>query len=350
MFTTGSKLFLGLSALALAATMMFLWSADEGVLFGLFVLFTFTATLLFLAGTVIVFRDTDGAIAVEAVSAADAEGSTVAPSGVSSSIWPAVSAIGAGLIVLGLITDNRYFVGGIVVLLASIIEWMVASWADRLSSDPGYNRSTRDRLLHPIEFPLAGLLIAGVMVYGFSRIMLSISRNASFAAFGGIAVVVLLSGIIVSARPKIGRRTVGGLLGVGAVAILTGGIVSVVHGERTFSSEHAPAAPLFVSDSANTLAQLTIGEAGFDFSEVQVAKGLTASVLIRNRSAGSATFAINGLYTDAAGKDHGQVFTTEPIKPGAIALLTFKLTRSGHYNYTATLASGNSINGTLTVP
>ena len=350
MFTTGSKFFFGLSALALVGSFAFMWSSNESVLFGLFVFFTLAAVLVVLGSTVIVFRDSDGAVAVDAVSAADAEGVSPVASGVASSIWPAGTAVGAGLIVLGLVQDNRYFVGGIIVLMASLIEWMVTAWSDRLSTDPAYNRSTRDRLMHPIEFPFAGVLIAGLMVYGFSRIMLSISRNASFAAFGGIAVVVLLTGIVVSLRPKLGRRTIGALLGVGAAAILGGGIAGVVHGERTFGDERQPAAPLFVSDSANTLAQLTIGDTSFDFSQVQVGKSLTASLLIRNKNSEKATFVIDGRYTDATGKSHGQIFSTQPIKPGAVALLTFRLTRSGQYPFTAQLESGTAITGTLTVP
>ena len=351
MFTTGSKLFFGSFGLALAGSLTFLWSANEGALFGLFILFTLATALLFLGSLVIMFRSTDAAVALEALSVADAEGTSTVASGVTPSIWPIGCAVGAELIVLGLVTDNRYFVGGIIVLFASIIEWMVAGWADRLSADPAYNNATRDRVLHPVEFPLAGVAIAGLMVYGFARIMLSITRNASFVAFIGIAVVVLLVGTVVSIWPRLGKRAIGGVLAIGAMAILAGGIVGVVHGERAFESERAPAAPLMVSDSADTLAQLTIDDNdNFDYTKVQVGRGITASVLIRNKNESALTFFIDGRYVDAAGKQKGQLFSTLPIHPGAVALLTFKLTRSGQYPFTAQLEGGATITGTLIVP
>jgi hypothetical protein len=352
MFTTGSKLFFGYATLALGAALVFaLGSQGESWLFAVFLLVSLAAATAFLGVIVVTFRDGDaGTVAVEAVSAADAEGTTDVGAGVAPSVWPLVVAFGLGLIAVGLVTDSRYFVGGIIVLVAAIIEWMVTAWADRASADPDYNRSLRARFMHPIEFPLTGLLIAGLVIYGFSRVMLAISRNGSFIAFTGIGVLVLGAGTLVALRPRLGRRVVGGILALGAAGILVAGAVAAVKGERNFDEQRAEAAPNAVSDSANTFATLTLTDGGFNVNALQVGKAATANILVRNNASQPATFVVDGRYKDATGASKGTVFSTKPIKPGKTGLLTIRLTRSGTYPYTAQFEDGSSVSGTLTVP
>ncbi len=351
MFTTGSKLFFGYAALALTSALVFaIGSEHESWLFAVFVLVSLAATTAFLGVIVVVFRD--GAVetgAVEAVSAADAEGAA-GGTGVAPTPWPLVVAFGFGLIAVGVVTDSRYFVGGIIVLVAAIIEWMVAAWADRASADPEYNRSLRARFLHPIEFPLAGLLVAGLVIYGFSRVMLAISRNGSFIAFTGIGVLVLGAGVLVALRPQLGRRVVSSILALGAAGLLVAGIVSAVNGERNFDEERAAAAPNAVSDPANTFATLTLSDGGFNVNKLQVGKAATANILVHNNASEPATFVVDGRYKDATGTSKGTVFSTKPIKPGKTGLLTIRLTRSGAYPYTAQFENGTSVSGTLTAP
>jgi len=352
MFTTGSKLLFGIAALALGAALIFLLTADESVLFAFPLLVSLAGVSAFLGGVVISYRDADVRVAaVVASSATDAEGTMAPGTSVAPSGWPFVAALGAALAVLGLVTDNRYFVGGLAVLAVAVIEWMVVSWSDRASGDPEYNRALRDRLMHPIEFPVAGLAIAGLVIYGFSRVMLAISRNASFVAFGGIAVLVLVVGIVVATRPQIGRGVVSAVLVVGGLATLAGGIAAAVHGERSFDEGRAAVAPKRVSNPANPIATVTAGSGGFDIDQIQVAKGLTGNIVFRNNAGEAASFVIDGRYKDDAGKDHGQLFQTNPVRPGGSGLVTFRLTRSGSYPYTALGVDGKTIaTGTLTVP
>ena len=350
MFTTGSKLFFGYAALALGSALVFAIGSDQSWLFGVFVLLSLAAATAFLGAIVVTFRDGQAdTVAVEAVSAADAEG-TAGGAGVAPSPWPLVAAFGLGLIAVGVVTDSRYFVGGIIVLVAAIIEWMVAAWADRASADPEYNRALRARFMHPIEFPLAGLLVAGLVIYGFSRVMLTISRNGSFIAFTGIGILVLGAGVLVALRPQLGRRAVGSILALGAAGMLVAGIVSAATGERDFHEERAEAAPNSVSDPANTFARLTFTDEGFNVNKLQVGKAAIANILVRNDAAEPATFVVDGRYEDATGASQGTVFSTKPIGPGKVGLLTIRLNRSGTYPYTAQFENGTSISGTLTVP
>src|SRR5690606_34766280 len=70
--------------------------------------------------------------------------------------WPVLAALGATLVVLGLVISNVMFVAGFLVLLVALIEWMVLAWSDRATGDPDTNRLVRNRVMGPWEVPLAG--------------------------------------------------------------------------------------------------------------------------------------------------------------------------------------------------
>src|SRR5204862_2379136 len=100
MFTTGSKLYFGIAALAFGAGVVY-WSSTDLEYLGTIVLFSVAVVAVFLGAVIVAFRDADiGAPAVEAMSAADAEGYGRGPR-VSPSIWPIVGAFGVGLVAIG---------------------------------------------------------------------------------------------------------------------------------------------------------------------------------------------------------------------------------------------------------
>jgi plastocyanin len=89
----------------------------------------------------------------------------------------------------------------------------------------------RDRLVMPIVLPLAILAVIAVVLFGFSRILLSISPTAAT-----VTAIVVAGGIVVTASTAAGRKqvrlsTLGAMLGVTAgVAMLAGGIALAVTG------------------------------------------------------------------------------------------------------------------------
>ena len=207
MFTTGSKFYFGLAFAAVVAGIVY-WFDTNLEFFGVIVLLSLVAVAAFVGGVVIAFRDADvRAPVVEATSAADAEGTGRGPR-VSPSMWPLIGAFGAGLVVIGLVYDRRWFVGGLLVLVATTIEWVVQAWSDRASDDPEYNARIRGRLLHPLEFPILGALAVGLVIFGFSRVMLAIPKSAAVAVFIGLGAVVLVIAAVLSAP----RRVSGALL------------------------------------------------------------------------------------------------------------------------------------------
>ena len=108
--------------------------------------------------------------------------------------------------------DTRLFIVGLVIVGLSVVEWAVQSWADRASADPVYNDRVRGRLMHPLEFPVAGLLCGGLIVFGFSRVMVALSKNGAIVVFAVVGVIVMGLAVLLGTRPKVSRTVVGGVL------------------------------------------------------------------------------------------------------------------------------------------
>ena len=89
----------------------------------------------------------------------------------------------------------------------------------------------RDRLVMPLLLPLAILAVIAAVLFGFSRILLSITPTAAT-----VTAIVVAGGIVVTASTAAGRKqvrlsTLGAMLGVTAgVAMLAGGIALAVTG------------------------------------------------------------------------------------------------------------------------
>jgi hypothetical protein len=235
MFTTGSKLFLGATTLSIVATIVYAvtkggdtgWSATIGLL-------SLSTALAFLTGVNFYVRDNN-------VSAAQPDAIANAPAAQdppTTSMWPAVAALGAALLVIGLVTEPIVFKAGVVVLLAVLVEWMVQGWSERASADPEYNASIRQRMLHPLEFPLLAAAGLGVIIFSFSRIMLFLSKSGGPLAFGIIASLVLFAGFLFASRRNLRRSVALGVCGIAALGLVSTGAAAAIGGERELH-EHA---------------------------------------------------------------------------------------------------------------
>jgi hypothetical protein len=356
MFTTGSKLLFGAMVLAIVGFVAYGLSSSWE-LFGCMVLGSVAVVTGFLGGVTIAFRDAnlEGA-ALEAVSASDAEGRHAIPgTGVPGSIWPAMGGFGAALTAIGLVLDWRLFVLGLAVLGATLIEWMVQAWADRASSDLAYNARLRGRVMHPLEFPILGVAIAGLVVFGFSRIMLAVDEEATVFAFIGIAVVVLAAGAIFAARPKLTGNVLTAVLVVGAVGILVAGIVGIGVGERSFEhlaeeENHGE----FVSNNAS-LAGTVVSEGGqLSPGTVSIPRSLTVNIIFENgNDEGAQRLVIEGPEVTTTDEEGNEVTAPQhiesvPVEKGRRVLVTFRIGEPGDYRM-HTEGDGPEAEGTVHV-
>ena len=222
MFTTGSKLLLGATTLTIVTAIVFGittggnvgWTATIGLISAAIAL-AFLTTINFLV------RDSNvGSMQPDA-----ATNSPAADEAPGASMWPAIGAFGAALVAIGIVATPVVFKAGIVVLLATVVEWMVQGWSERASGDRAFNASVRKRLLNPLEFPVLGAIGLTVIIYSFSRIMLFLSKASGPAVFGIIAALVLVSGFVISARPGIKKGIVGGICAIAALGLVSTGAV-----------------------------------------------------------------------------------------------------------------------------
>jgi hypothetical protein len=340
MFTTGSKFFFGATLLAIGAFLVYGIDSDWELM-GSFAIASFAVVTAFLGGTTLAFRDANlDAPAIEALSAADAEGRpAVAGQGPPSSLWPALGGFALALTAVGLVLDWRLFVLGLAGLLITGVEWVVGAWADRASADPAYNERLRARVMHPIEFPILGVLCAAIVIFGFSRVMLALPKDGSIIAFISIGVIILLVASLLSIRPRFSANLIAVLLVVGAVAALTAGVIGIAFGERGFGGEEEgrPPGANEVGDKAASIGTVISLNGQLAPNRFVVPRSLNASIIFENKNShGEQALVLVGAdqtttNADGAKVTAPQVFQTAAIASDKRAVLTFRIGVPGIY-------------------
>jgi 4-hydroxybenzoate polyprenyltransferase len=126
---------------------------------------------------------------------------------------------------------------GLAVLGLAAFEWTVTAWAERATGDDRLNQRIRNRVLNPVEVPVAGALIIGFVVFGVSRVLLAVPAEVSVWLTIGFAALVFLVAVILAAVPHLARMIIGIVVGFAILAVLVGGIIGAANGERQFE-EH----------------------------------------------------------------------------------------------------------------
>jgi hypothetical protein len=226
MFTTGTKFLIGASVIALVATIVY-GVGQDGVL-GTVGLASATVGLVALTVLNAILRDSN----VFADDEAPVETTAAAQYAPGASVWPLGFAFGAVVVAVGLVSYQPIVVIGLVALAATGGEWVVQAWAERASGDPEYNARVRNRLSNSLEYPVAAAVGIGILVYAFSRVMLWLSKTNTVVAFTVLAATILLIGFTVANRRNIKAGAVGGVVAIGAVAVVVAGAVTGIDGER----------------------------------------------------------------------------------------------------------------------
>ncbi len=244
MITTTSKFFYGLAGLLIVTGVLYGYTTGGGEvgpisfgykgavgdLLGYTMLMGAAGVAAFIGFATTAFRDGDPEAGAELLGLDHAPVAT-APA---TSYWPLVGAFGAGLVVVGIALNNVFFVAGLITLGAVAIEWTIQAWSERATGDPAVNREIRNRFMLPVEVPVAGAIAIAIIVIGFSRLFLTVSKeNAVWSALIAAALVFVV-GTVLSTRPSLRTDLVAGMLVLAAVATIGIGIASAVQGEREF--------------------------------------------------------------------------------------------------------------------
>lgn len=245
MFTTGTKFFYAVAVAAMLGALVYGFGTGgglSGVLsFGLvggvgdvsgYAVLVFIAAAAASLGTALaLLRDADPDVQA-AVARLDEPPPAVPASG--PAYWPVLGAFAAVLVVLGVVMSPVLFVvGGLLGLLVAL-EWTVQVWSDRASGDPQVNREIRNRLMYPIEIPIAGAAVVGIVIFAVSRMFLALPSLASSLTAVLVAAVVLGFGFLAAYRPQLSKDTLAGLVVATALVIVGGGVAAAVVGERDF--------------------------------------------------------------------------------------------------------------------
>ena len=244
MITTASKFFYGLAGLLFVSAVVYGYTTGGGEvgplsfgykgavgdLLGYTILMAAAAIAAFLGFSSTAFRDADPEAAAEVIGAE----APPTPSLPANSYWPIVGAFGVGLVVIGVVLNNVFFVAGLIALGAVAIEWTIQAWSERATGDPAVNREIRNRIMLPFEVPVAGALVVAVVILGYSRVFLAVSKeNAVWVAIV-VAALVFVVGAVLAATPRIRTDLVAGLLVAFALVTIGLGITAAVSGEREF--------------------------------------------------------------------------------------------------------------------
>ena len=157
---------------------------------------------------------------------------------VSYNFWPIIGAFGFGTLLMGLVTHAAIFVVGLLVIIATTFELMMSAWADRATSNPVANTELRNQIMKPVEIPVLGTIGIAVAVLCFSRIFLTVSKAWAIWVAVIISAIVFLVALAFAIAEKVNRNLVAGALAIGAIALLTTGIVSATVGEREIHHHH----------------------------------------------------------------------------------------------------------------
>jgi hypothetical protein len=246
MLTTGFKLYLGYFFGAVAAAVVFgyttggnhlgpLTAGYKGAV-GDHLGYTVLLVTGLLAGAMavmmIAFRDAGAAAAAELLGVGIDTVPVQRP--VQPSYWPLISAFGVGTTVIGLVVSSAVFIAGLVILAVVVVEWAMQAWADRATGDPEVNRELRDRIMNPIELPVGAALAIVAVPLAASRLFLTSSKFGAVWVATGIAAVIFIAAVVIALRPRLSRNVVAGLVLVGGIALIGGGIIAAVVGQRDF--------------------------------------------------------------------------------------------------------------------
>jgi len=341
MITTGSKLLIGSAVLATVLAIAY-GVTQEGAL-GTIGLASAAVALAFLAGVNVFTRDANVGVDDPGATTASAAAQQAPPG----SPWPVVSAIGVTTVMVGLVTYPVVTILGLVVLLAGVAEWMVQAWAERGSAEAAYNDEIRSRIANPLEVPVLAAIFAALIIYGFSRVMLTLTKTGTVVAFSVIAALVLFVAFLLAARPRVSSTTIGGLAAVALFALVAGGAVAGLNGERsmhviettadlaergrcgTEPSEADERASQTIGAQSNLAATVTLDRddslaftvPGFNdaSSTLTLPRSNPNNVLFRNESAHERRLVIN---VGPSGDAESRTLCTALVEPGGVQMLT----------------------------
>ncbi|MEO6987722.1 MAG: hypothetical protein ABI239_03650 [Aquihabitans sp.] len=249
MFKTGSKFFYGLAAFAVVTAILFAgftggnkigvdtilgpltggWKGYVGDHVGYAILVSLFFVSLSTGILLAVLRDGDAEALAQVV---ELDVAPEAPAPVMANYWPVIGAFSFACMALGLAVGPGLFFIGVAGFAIVTVEWAIRAWSERATGDPEANRVLRNELMGPIEIPAMAVLLVAAIVLTISRMLLALPQLAALVLFGAVPTLILIVGALVVTRPRLSQSVIAAFLVLGALALLVGGTIAAVVGER----------------------------------------------------------------------------------------------------------------------
>ncbi len=138
--------------------------------------------------------------------------------------------------------------------------------------------STRDRVVLPILLPIVILLVIAAVLFGFSRILLSLTKDAATAIALIVALSIMVVAAVVASRSVVRASSLASMLGaIAGVAMLAGGIALIAVGAGG-EKEGGGGPAVTISLAAKGIA--------FDKTKLSVPAGKPFAIAFDNEDAG----------------------------------------------------------------
>jgi plastocyanin len=142
-------------------------------------------------------------------------------------------------------------------------------------------RDTRDRLLLPILLPIGILCSLALVLFGFSRILLSLPHRAATATALAVAISVLVVSALAATRTVIRVSSLASMVGaIAGVAMLAGGIALVATAPGKGPAGGGP------PTTGGAVANVTAQGLKFDTAEIDLPANTPTTIHFENKDAG----------------------------------------------------------------
>ncbi len=216
-----------------------------------------------------------------------------------------------------------------------------SSWAPAEAAAAAHSR-----VALPLLIPLGVLAFVLLVIYGLSRVYLSLSGDGPVALAAGIAIGVLIIASYIAYNPRVPSWQIGGILGIAAVALIGGSIWGILEDDSEAHVGEEPAAGAEPGGSpapggSGALA-ITMGDNFFEYAgeqepTVTVTAGEAVTFDLTNAGKGTHNMHVAGEgeydteFCDPA--DDDPCSDAKSIRGGKTGTITIEIAEPGSYDF-----------------
>lgn len=148
--------------------------------------------------------------------------------------WPLVTALAVGVMAIGLAAGQGLIVVGVIVLVVGALAWLAQAWQEHPVWTEAMTTRLNERIVLPFVLPTTVVVLIGIAVVSFSRVLLAVSATAAWIIALVVAAAILAALAWLAAREHMGASALKLLAAFAAVLTVASGVAGAAAGEREF--------------------------------------------------------------------------------------------------------------------